>query len=93
VWLTYDVSDVARRVISSASNASISIGYAGTFGGARKLDGGSDGVRTVENQLRLTYMMFLAPTWQCLLSVNHDLGASGQFKQDFGLVLRIGKLF
>jgi len=38
-------------------------------------------------------MMFLSPTWQGLVSVNHDIDASGQFKQNFGLTLRIAKMF
>lgn len=92
-WLSYDVTDVLRRSLPNASNASISIGYAGLFGGEQKIAGRSNGAKTREDQLRLTYMMFLSPTWQGLVSVSHDIDASGQFKQNFGLMLRIASLF
>jgi Putative MetA-pathway of phenol degradation len=92
-WVSYDVSDIARRVLPSASNATISIGYAQTIGGKQKLDGVETGAETVEHQIRLTYMMFLNPTWQGLLSVNHDDSVAGQFRQNFGLVFRVAKLF
>jgi hypothetical protein len=69
------------------------VGYAGLFGGAQTLDGVSMGTQTHEDQLRLTYSQFITPEWQGLLSVNHDIAVSGQFKQDFGLLFRIAKLF
>jgi len=31
--------------------------------------------------------------WQTLLSVSRDLSATGQLKQDFGLLLRVAKAF
>ena len=92
-WLSYDLTDVVRRVLPGASNASISTGYAGIFGGAQNVAGIRNGSKTREDQLRLTYMMFLTPTWQGLLSVSHDVAVTGQFEQNFGLTLRIAKLF
>jgi len=47
----------------------------------------------VEHQVRFTYAEFFAPTWQGLISVNHDISVSGQYKQEFGLVLRVTKVF
>ena len=38
-------------------------------------------------------MQFITPKWQGLISINHDVAVSGQFKQDFGLVLRVVRLF
>lgn len=92
-WLSYDVSKAVQAVMPSASNASISIGYAGTNGGKQKLNGIYDGSQSVEHQIRLTYMQMFAPTWQGLVSLNHDTGVSGDFKQEFGFVLRVTKLF
>lgn len=92
-WLSYDLSDIARRALPGGSNATISLGYAQTIGGKQKLDGIYNGAETVEHQVRLTYMMFLNPTWQGLLSVNHDDSVAGQFRQNFGFVFRVGKLF
>ncbi len=48
----------------SASNASISVGYAGNYGGKQSLNGVYDGSETVEHQMRLTYMQMFAPTQQ-----------------------------
>ena len=89
VWLSYDIRSVLRTQLP----ASVSIGYAGTFGGIQKLDGINTGQKTGEEQIRFTYSQFVTPTWQFLISVTHDVAVSGQFKQDFGLVLRVTKLF
>jgi hypothetical protein len=47
----------------------------------------------VEHQIRLTYAQMFAPTWHGLISLNHDTGVSGEFKQAFGIVLRVTKVF
>jgi len=83
-WLTYATQTAAR--------ASLSIGYAGTFGGAVKLDGVPTGSKTEERQIRFSYSQFVVPTWQVLLSLSRDVSATGQFKQDFGVLLRIARV-
>jgi hypothetical protein len=88
-WLSYDVTSVVRSKLPAA----ISVGYAGTFGGAQKLDGVSNGAETHEQQIRFTYSQFITPTCQFLISVNHDVYVAGQFKQDFGLLVRVTKTF
>jgi len=92
-WISYDISDVMRRAMPSLGQATISAGYAGTFGGDQKLDGVITGSQTKEQQIRFTYEQFVAPTWQVLLSFNHDVSVSGQFKQNFGLIFRLTKVF
>ena len=84
-WLTWDIS--AQR------QAFLSIGYAGTFGGAQRLDGVPLGTRTEEHQIRLSYLQYLTPTLQGIVSVSHDVAAYGQFRQDFGLLMRLAKVF
>ena len=83
-WLTYATQTAAR--------SSLSVGYAGTFGGAVKLDGVPTGSKTEEHQIRFSYSQFVVPTWQVLLSLSRDVSATGQFKQDFGLLLRIARV-
>jgi hypothetical protein len=92
-WISYDITDMMRRAMPSLGQATLSAGYAGTFGGVQKLDGVVTGSQTHEQQIRFTYEQFVAPTWQVLLSVNHDVSVSGQFKQNFGLVFRLTKVF
>jgi len=92
-WITYDISDVMRRAMPSLGNGNVSVGYAGTFGGAQRLDGVGTGAKTGEQQIRFTYEQFVAPTWQVLLSLNYDISVSGQFKQNFGLIFRLTKVF
>jgi hypothetical protein len=89
VWLSYEIRSVLRIQLPT----NISVGYAGTLGGIQKLDGTSTGQKTGEEQIRFTYSQFVTPTWQFLISITHDVSVSGQFKQDFGLVLRVTKLF
>src|SRR5271165_3012737 len=92
-WISYDISDVVRHAIPSLGNGTISVGYAGTFGGFQRLDGVVTGSQTHEQQIRFTYQQFVAPTWQLNLSLNHDVSVSGQFKQNFGLLFRVAKIF
>jgi hypothetical protein len=66
-WISYDISDVMRRAMPSLCNASLSAGYASTFGGFQKLDGVLNGSQTKEQQIRFTYQQFVAPKWQLLL--------------------------
>jgi hypothetical protein len=91
--MSRDVTQELRRVFQRVSNASISVGYAGAFGGAEYLDGVYTGAMTEEHQIRFTYMQAITPTWQGLISFNHDVAVRGQYKQDFGVLLRIAKFF
>ena len=59
---------------------------------AVRLGSGASGSKTEEHQIRFNYSQFVVPTWQVLLSVSRDVSATGQFKQDFGLLLRIAKV-
>jgi len=61
--------------------------------GAQKIDGVYNGMKTRSDQLRLTGMMSFTKTWQGVVQVSHDLHVSGGFKQNFGIELRIAKLF
>ena len=92
-WLAYDVSDAVRHAVPGASNAKVAIGYMGIFGGEQKLDGISNGQKARQDQLRAMYMMNFSPTTQGLIEVTHDTHVEGQFKQDFGLTLRLVKAF
>ena len=82
-----------QRVIPTVVQASLSIGYAGTFGGVERLDGVETGAKTAEQQIRISYSQFVTPAWQGVLSISHDVAASGQFKQNFGLLLRVARVF
>lgn len=88
-WLVYDVTDAVRNAWEGASNASLSLGYMGLFGGEQKIDGVANGQKVRQDQLRLAYMMNLSPTVQGLVSVSHDVHVEGQFKQNFGLIARL----
>ena len=92
-WLSYDMTSTLRRAMPTAKQASLSIGYAGTFGGVQTLDGVPTGAKTNEQQIRLSYSQFITLTWQETLSISHDIKASGQFKQNFGVLFRVAKLF
>jgi|SRR5579859_1566203 len=92
-WLTRDVTSEIRRVAPHAGQAYVSVGYLGTWGGAEKLDGQRNGDRTEEQQIRLSYSQFVTPTLEATVSVSHDVEARGQFKQDFGLLFRLAKMF
>jgi len=92
-WLIYDVTDAVRSAWHGASNASVSLGYMGLFGGEQKLDDIPNGQKARQDQLRLAYMMNFSPTTQGIVSVMHDMHVEGQFKENFGLELRFVKAF
>ncbi len=92
-WLAYDVSDAVRHAFPGASNAKVAIGYMGIFGGEQKLDGISNGQKARQDQLRASYMMNFSPTRQGLIEGTHDVHVEGQFKQNFGLILRLVNAF
>ena len=93
MWLSYDITPELHKLAPNAGRATISVGYAGTFGGTQKLDGVSTGSKTDEQQIRLSYSQFFTPTLEGTVSISHDLYARGQFKQNFGILLRIAKIF
>ena len=92
-WLTRDVTSEVRHVAPGAGAAFLSLGWAGTWGGVEKLDGQRTGARTEEQQIRLAYSQFLTPSLEGTMSLSHDLSAKGQFNQEFGLLLRLAKIF
>lgn len=72
---------------------STSIGWEGFFGGREQLDGTFTGAKTEEQRIRAVGSLFLTPTFQTLLELNHDVQNSGGFKQDFGATLRVLYIF
>jgi hypothetical protein len=93
VWLSYDITSELRKVEPNAGQATISVGYAGTFGGMQKLDGVSIGSKADEQQIRVSYSQFFTPTLEGTVSFSHDLYARGQFRENFGMLFRIAKVF
>ncbi|MBV8682859.1 MAG: hypothetical protein JO111_08305, partial [Caulobacteraceae bacterium] len=92
-WLTRDVTSEVRQLSPHAGKAYLSVGWYGSWGGAQTLNGFSTGGRTDEQQVRVTYQQFITPTLEGNISLNHDVSANGQFKQGFGLLLRLAKIF
>jgi hypothetical protein len=60
---------------------------------AQTLAGARTGTKTDEQQIRLSYSQYFRPMWQGVLSISHDVSEAGGFRQDFGLFLRIAKVF
>jgi hypothetical protein len=69
------------------------IGYYGSFGGRKSLNGSGNGFRTHFHQVRAAFSKFVKPDLQLTGSLGHDLSVRGGFKQDYVLQLRILKLF
>lgn len=70
-----------------------SIGYEGFFGGREETNGFFNGNKTQEQRIRAAASLFLSPTLQTLLEINHDVSVSGGFKQAFGATLRVLYIF
>lgn len=72
---------------------STSIGWEGLFGGRQNLNGNFTGNSSEEQRLRAAAQLFLSPTLQTTLELNHDVEHSGNFKQVFGATLRLLYIF
>ena len=83
IWATYEWS---RAFFTS-------LGWEGLFGGREQINGNFDGVKGERQRIRAAGTLFLSPTLQTILEVNHDVERTGGFKQDFGLTLRVLKAF
>lgn len=70
-----------------------SVGYEGLFGGSQQVNGFFDGSKTEEQRIRANASLFLSPTVQAMLELNHDIHVVGGFKQDFGATVRLLKVF
>jgi hypothetical protein len=51
------------------------------------------GAAAGRQRIRMTYSQFVTPSVQGLISFSHDVSATGQFQQNFGVLLRVAKLF
>ena len=72
---------------------STSIGYEGFFGGDQQVNGFFAGTKTEAQRVRANAALFLSPTVQTMLELNHDVHVVGGFKQEFGATFRILKVF
>ncbi len=72
---------------------STSIGWEGFFGGRQQIEGTFTGAKTEEQRIRAAASLFLSPTFQTLIELNHDVQNSGGFKQDFGVTARVLYIF
>jgi hypothetical protein len=70
-----------------------SLGWEGLFGGRQSLDGTFTGAEAEEQRIRAAASLFLSPTFQTVLELNHDVERTGGFKQDFGATIRLLKVF
>jgi hypothetical protein len=70
-----------------------SIGWEGFFGGRQQVNGTFTGATGEEQRIRAAASLFLSPTFQTVLELNHDVERTGGFKQDFGLTVRLLKVF
>lgn len=71
----------------------LSLGYRQNLGGIQTVGGVANGTKTDESTVRVAYQQFVAPTWQVYCEVNHDVMASGGFRQNIGVTLRLMKVF
>ena len=83
LWLNYEWSKAF----------STSLGWEGLFGGREQINGTFDGATGERQAIRAAATLFLSPTLQTIVELNHDVERTGGFKQDFGATLRVLKAF
>ena len=72
---------------------SYAVGYSGTFGGKQDVGGVYTGQKNRVDSLRLVATQMLAPTWQVAGLLSTDVRAEGGFRDKFGVLIRVMKIF
>ena len=70
-----------------------SIGWESLLGGTQTTDNFPNGNKAEFERLRVAASLFVSPTTQILLELNHEFVAVGGFKQTFGATTRIAHAF
>lgn len=70
-----------------------SFGWEGLFGGREQVNRTFNGNATYEQRVRAAASLFVTPTVQTILELNHDVAHSGNYKQEFGATFRLLYLF
>ncbi|MFJ7441249.1 transporter [Methylorubrum thiocyanatum] len=94
-YLTRDASYQAQSYLRYAltDKISLAVGHSYTFGGDQYVGGIKNGLRTEGHQIRGVVQAFLDPTLQIQVAAFHDFGVKGGFEQDFGVKVRLLKVF
>ena len=82
-WLRYNFTP----------GSALSLGYSGSFGGAQRLDGATNGFTAEAHAVRLDYRSFVTDTLQLAATLSRDVAVSGGFREVARLNLRVMKVF
>ena len=84
MWLNYKFTPVDTG----------SFGFTGNFGGYSSVDGVATGNKTESEEIRLSGShFFVKPGVQAMVELVHDLHVVGGFNENFGMMVRIAKVF
>lgn len=72
---------------------SYAVGYSGLFGGKQDVGGSYTGQKSRSDTLRLVATQMLAPTWQIAGMLSTDVRAEGGFRDKYGVLVRVMKIF
>lgn len=72
---------------------SFSAGYSGTFGGKQEIGGNYIGQKSRVDTLRLVATQMVAPSWQVAGVLSTDVRAEGGFRDKYGVLFRVMKIF
>lgn len=72
---------------------SFAVGYSGLFGGKQDIGGVYTGQKSRSDTLRLVATQMLAPTWQIAGMLSTDVRAEGGFRDKYGVLVRVMKIF
>lgn len=73
--------------------SSYAVGYSGLFGGKQDVGGTYTGQKSRSDTLRLVATQMLAPTWQVAGVLSTDVRAEGGFRDKYGVLIRVMKIF
>lgn len=72
---------------------SFAVGYSGMFGGKQDVGGSYTGLKSRVDSLRLAATQMVAPTWQLAGMLSTDVRAEGGFRDKYGVLIRVMKIF
>jgi len=89
---TYQLQTWLSYIPPSDKTWRVAVGYSKYWGGQQRLNGAPTGAATQADQIRFELSKFVTPDFQILGQIQHDIAATGGFREDLRATIRLLKI-
>lgn len=89
---TYQLQTWLSYIPPSDKTWRVAVGYSKYWGGQQRLNGALTGAATESDQIRFELSKFVTPDFQILGQIQHDIAATGGFREDLRATIRLLKI-